>query len=61
VVAGGQVLGWGGVQRPGSAQGGIDEAGGGPVQAGIMEALGSGGAAPVAPFGASASMTMELA
>jgi hypothetical protein len=55
------VLGWGGVRRPGSAQGGIDEAGGGPVQAGIMEALGSGGAAPVAPFGASASMTMELA
>jgi hypothetical protein len=34
---------------------------GGPVRAGIAEALGSGGAALVAPFGASASMIMELA
>jgi hypothetical protein len=31
------------------------------VRAGIAEALGDGGAAPVGPFGASASTTMELA
>jgi hypothetical protein len=31
------------------------------VWAGITEALGSGGAAPVAPFDTSASTTMELA
>jgi hypothetical protein len=61
VVAGCRVLGRGGVRRPGGAQGGADEAGGGPVWAGITEALGGSGAAPVAPFGASASMTMELA
>jgi hypothetical protein len=60
-VVGGWVLGREGVQCPGSAQGGADKAGGGPMRAGIVEALGSGGAAPVAPFGASALMTMELA
>jgi hypothetical protein len=31
------------------------------VRAGIAEALGGSNAAPVGPFGASASMTMELA
>jgi hypothetical protein len=31
------------------------------VRGGIAEALGGGGAAPVGPFGASASTTMELA
>jgi hypothetical protein len=61
VVAGGRVLGRGGIQRPGGAQGGVDEAEGGPVRAGVVEALGGGGVAPVAPFGASASTTMELA
>jgi hypothetical protein len=52
---------WGGVRHPGGAQGGANEAEGGPVRAGIAEALGGCGAAPVAPFGASASTTMELA
>jgi hypothetical protein len=61
VVAGGRVLGRGGVRRPGSAQGGTDEAGGGPVRAGVIEALGSSGEAPVAPVSAFASTTMELA
>jgi hypothetical protein len=51
----------GGVRRPGGAQGGADEAGGGSVRAGIAKALGGGGAALVGPFGTSASMTMELA
>jgi hypothetical protein len=60
-VAGGRVLGWEGVRCPGGAQGGADEAGGGPVRAAIAEAPGGGGAAPVALFSASASMTMELA
>jgi hypothetical protein len=60
-VAGGRVLGHVGVRRPGGAQGGADEAEGGPVWAGITSALGGGGAAPVAPFGASALTTMELA
>jgi hypothetical protein len=60
-VAGSRVLGWEGVWRPGGAQGGADEAGGGPVRAGVTEALGGGGAAPVAPFDASATTTMELA
>jgi hypothetical protein len=55
------VLGRKGVRCPGGAQGGADEAGGGPVRAGVTEALGGGGAALVAPFGDSASITMELA
>jgi hypothetical protein len=55
------VLGREGVWRPSGAQGGADEAGGGPVWAGVSEALGGGGAAPVAPFNTSASTTMELA
>jgi hypothetical protein len=41
-------------RRPGGARGGADVAGGGPVRAGVMEALGGSGAAPVALFGASA-------
>jgi hypothetical protein len=61
VVAGGRVLGWEGIRCPGGAQGGADEAGGGPVRAGIAEAPGGSGAAPVAPFSASALMTIELA
>jgi hypothetical protein len=60
-VTGGRVLGRGGVQHPDGAQGGADEAGRGPVWAGVVEALGGSGAAPVAPFSASASTTMELA
>jgi hypothetical protein len=54
-------LGRGGVRRPSGAQGGADEATGGPVRAGVAEFHGGGGAAPVAPFSASVSMTMELA
>jgi hypothetical protein len=60
-VAGGWVFGREGIRRPGGAQGGADEAEGGPVRAGVAEALGGGGAVPVAPFDASASMTIELA
>jgi hypothetical protein len=51
---------WGGVRCPGSAHGGVDEAERGPVRAGVAKALG-GGVAPVAPFGASTSTTMQLA
>jgi hypothetical protein len=43
-----------GVRRPGGARGGADVAGGGPVQVGVVEALGGSGAAPVALFGVSA-------
>jgi hypothetical protein len=55
------VLEWEGVWRPSGAQGGADKAGGGPVWAGVSEALGGGGTAPVAPFGTFALTTMELA
>jgi hypothetical protein len=54
VVAGGRLLGWEGVRRPGGAQGGVDVAGGGPVQTGIAEALGGSGIAPIALFDVSA-------
>jgi hypothetical protein len=61
-VAGGHWRpGVGAGRRSGGAKGGVDEAGGGPVQAGITGAHGVGGAASVAPFGASTSTTMKLA
>jgi hypothetical protein len=41
-------------RRPGGARGGADVVRGGPVWAGIAEALGGSGAAPVALFGVSA-------
>jgi hypothetical protein len=41
-------------RRPGGARGDADVVGGGPVWAGIAEALGGSGAAPVALFGVSA-------
>jgi hypothetical protein len=53
VVTGGWVLGREGVRRPGGARGGADVAGGGLVWAGVAEALGGSGAAPVALFGVS--------
>jgi hypothetical protein len=49
-VAGGWVLGREGVRRLGSARDGIGVAGGGPVRAGVAEALGGSGAAPIAPL-----------
>jgi hypothetical protein len=49
-VAGGRVLGREGVRRSGGARGGAGVAGGGPVWAGVAEALGGSGAAPVAPL-----------
>jgi hypothetical protein len=54
VVVGGRLLGREGVRRLGGARGGADVAGGGPVRAGITEALGGSGVAPVALFGVSA-------
>jgi hypothetical protein len=60
-VAGRWVLGQEGVRCLGSAQGGTDEAGEGPVWAGVAEALGGSGTASVAPVSTSASTTMELA
>jgi hypothetical protein len=47
---GGRVLGWEGVRRSSGARGGAGVAGGGPVWAGVTEALGSSGAALVAPL-----------
>jgi hypothetical protein len=44
------VLGREGVRRSGGARGGAGVAGGGPVWAGVAEALGGSGAAPVAPL-----------
>jgi hypothetical protein len=48
--AGGRVLGREGVRRLGGARGGTGVAGGGPVRAGIAEALDGSGAARVAPL-----------
>jgi hypothetical protein len=41
-------------RRPGGARGGADVAGGGPMRAGVAEALGGSGTAPVALFSVSA-------
>jgi hypothetical protein len=49
-VAGSWVLGREDVRRLGGARGGAGVVGGGPVQAGVTEALGGSGAAPVAPL-----------
>jgi hypothetical protein len=53
-VVSGRLLGREGVQHLGGARGGADVARGGPVRAGVTEALGGSGAAPVALFGVSA-------
>jgi hypothetical protein len=49
-VAGGRVLGRESVWRSGDARGCAGVAGGGPVRAGVVEALSGSGAAPVAPL-----------